>query len=81
MASFARDMGYVDGNGKVKSPFDWDEDRRRMLQAKLDAVYFHVYGVKDRDDVRYVCSTFGIIEQEERAARGPISRVTFASPG
>jgi hypothetical protein len=70
MASFARDMGYVDGNGKVKPPFEWDEGRRRMLQAKLDGVFFHLYGVTDRDDVRYVYSTFGIIEREEAAAHG-----------
>jgi hypothetical protein len=70
MAPFARDMGYVDGKGKVKPPFKWDEDRRRMLRAKLDAVYFYLYGVTDRDDVRYVYSTFGIIEREETAAHG-----------
>jgi hypothetical protein len=36
----------------VKPPFVWDEDRRLKLRAKLDAVYFHLYGVTDRDDVR-----------------------------
>jgi hypothetical protein len=70
MAPFARDMGYVDGKGKVKAPIKWDEDRRRMLRAKLDAVYFHLYGVTDRDNVRYIYSTFGIIEREEIAAHG-----------
>jgi hypothetical protein len=54
MAAFARDMGYLNAKGKVKPPFRWDEDRRRMLRAKLDAVYFHLYGITDRDDVRYV---------------------------
>ena len=70
MAEFARDMGYVDGSGKVKPPFKWDEDRRRMLRGKLDAVYFHMYGITDRDDVRYVYSTFGIIEREETEVYG-----------
>jgi hypothetical protein len=70
MAPFARDLGYVDGNGQVKPPFKWDDNRRRMLRAKLDAVYFHLYGVTDRDDVRYVFSTFGIIEREEIAEHG-----------
>jgi hypothetical protein len=65
MAAFARDMGYLNAKGKVKPPFRWDEDRRRMHRAKLDAVYFHLYGVTDRDDVRYVYSTFSIIEGEE----------------
>ena len=70
MAEFARDMGYVNGNGKVKAPFIWDEDRRRMLRGKLDAVYFHMYGITDRDDVRYIYSTFGIIEREETEVYG-----------
>jgi hypothetical protein len=70
MASFARDMGYVDKKGQVKPPFIWDEDRRLKIRAKLDAVYFHLYGVTDRDDVRYIYSTFPIIEREETAAYG-----------
>jgi hypothetical protein len=70
MAPFARDMGYVDKAGKVKPPFVWDEERRLKLRAKLDAVYFHLYGVTDRDDVRYIYSTFPIVEREEMAAYG-----------
>ena len=70
MAQFARDMGYVDGKSKVKPPFKWNEGRRLMLRAKLDAVYFYLYGITDRDDVRYIYSTFGIIEREEMAAHG-----------
>jgi hypothetical protein len=68
MAPFARDMGYVDEVGDVRPPFVWDEDRRLKLRAKLDAIYFHLYGVTDRDDVRYICSTFPIVEREEMAA-------------
>jgi hypothetical protein len=70
MASFARDMGYVDSKGDVKPPFLWDEGRRAHLRAKLDALYFHLYGVTDRDDVRYIYSTFPITEREEIAAFG-----------
>jgi len=70
MAAFARDMGYVDPKGKVKPPFKWDEERRLMLRAKLDAVYFHLYGVTNRDDVRYIYSTFPIIERAETEAHG-----------
>lgn len=65
MAPFARDMGYVTKAGKVKAPFAWDEERRLRLRAKLDALFFHLYGVTDRDDVRYVYSTFPIMEREE----------------
>ncbi|MDE0436464.1 MAG: hypothetical protein OXH92_20900, partial [Bryobacterales bacterium] len=40
------------------------------LRAKLDALYFHLYGVTDRDDIRYIWSTFPIVERDERAAYG-----------
>ena len=47
-----------------------DETRRLNLRAKLDAIYFHFYGVVDRDDVRYIYSTFPIVEREETVAHG-----------
>ncbi|MDP5281421.1 N-6 DNA methylase [Sphingomonas sp. DG1-23] len=47
MAPFARDMGY-DG-----APFAWDEDRRALLRAELDAWYALAYGLT-RDELRYV---------------------------
>lgn len=65
MAPFASDMGYLDDTGSVRPPFPWDEDRRLHLCAKLDAVFFHLYGITDRDDVRYIYSTFPSIEQDE----------------
>ena len=40
------------------------------LRAKLDAVFFHLYGVTDRDDVRYIYSTFPIVERQETEATG-----------
>jgi hypothetical protein len=67
MEPFARDMGHVDDDGNVLPPFGWDDDRRLRLRAKLDAVFFHLYGVTSRDDVRYVYSTFPIVERQERA--------------
>lgn len=70
MAPFARDMGYVDADGNVRPPFVWDEDRRLRLRAKLDAVFFHLYGITDRDDVRYIYSTFPIVERQETEAHG-----------
>ena len=70
MAPFARDMGHVDQAGKVLPPFRWDDARRLHLRAKLDALYFHLYGVTDRDDLRYVYSTFPIVERDEKAEYG-----------
>ena len=70
MVPFARDLGYVDETGAVRPPFRWDEGRRLRLRAKLDAVFFHLYGVTDRDDVRYVYSTFPIVERQETETHG-----------
>ena len=61
---------HVDRQRQVKPPFKWDENRRLRLRAKLDAVYFHLYGVTDRDDVRYIYSTFPIVERQEMAKHG-----------
>ena len=74
MAPFARDMGYVNETGDVKPPFTWDGDRRLHLRAKLDAVFFHLYDVKDRDDIRYIYSTFPIVERQEKAVYGGVYR-------
>jgi hypothetical protein len=70
IADFARDLGHVDNEGVVLPPFTWDDDRRLMLRAKLDALFFHLYGVTDRDDVRYIYSTFPIVERQEKEAFG-----------
>jgi hypothetical protein len=47
MTPFARDLGY---NGP---PFAWDEDRRALLRAELDAWYARAYGLT-RDELRYI---------------------------
>uniref|UniRef100_E6VP54 site-specific DNA-methyltransferase (adenine-specific) n=1 Tax=Rhodopseudomonas palustris (strain DX-1) TaxID=652103 RepID=E6VP54_RHOPX len=47
LTSFARDLGH-DG-----PPFPWDEDRRALLRAELDAFYARAYGLT-RDDLRYI---------------------------
>ena len=60
MAPFARDLGY-DG-----PPFAWDEEERRHLRARLDALHFHLYGLS-REDADYVLSTFPIVQREDEA--------------
>jgi len=47
MQPFAQDMGY-DG-----PPFIWNEQRRAILRAELDAYYAQLYGLT-RDELRYV---------------------------
>ncbi len=64
MAPFARELGF-DG-----PPFIWNEDERRHLRARLDALYFHLYGITDEADIRYILSTFPIVERKDREAYG-----------
>ena len=60
---FARDLGY-DG-----APFVWDEERRFLMRCELDALYFHLYGIK-RDDVDYIMETFPIVKRKDEAVHG-----------
>ena len=63
MAPFARDLGY-DG-----PPFIWNEEERRHLRARLDALYFHLYGLS-KDDADYILGTFPIVQRQDEAAFG-----------
>ena len=61
LAPFARDLGY---GGQ---PFIWNEEKRRHLRARLDACYFHLYGIS-RDDADYILSTFPIVQRQDETA-------------
>ena len=63
MIPFARDLGY-DG-----PPFIWDGEERRHLRARLDALYFQLYGLS-REDAGYVLDTFPIVQRQDEAAFG-----------
>ena len=63
MAGFARDQGY-DG-----PPFRWNEEDRLRRRARLDALFFHLYGL-DREEADYVLGTFPIVRREEEARWG-----------
>lgn len=51
------------------SPFVWDDMRRELLRAELDAAFFHLYGVA-RDDVDYIMETFPIVKRKDVAEHG-----------
>lgn len=70
MAPFAAEMGWTREDGSAKEPFAWDEVRRVELKAKLDAIFFHLYDLTDRNEVRYIYSTFPILERHEVARHG-----------
>lgn len=63
MEPFSRDLGY---NG---DPFKWDPEERRHLRARLDALYFHLYGISN-DDAEYILSTFPIVRREDEREFG-----------
>jgi len=58
MEPFARDLG-DDG-----PPFRWDEGRRTLIRAELDAAYFHLYGLQ-RDEVEHVMDSFDALRRRE----------------
>ena len=60
MAPFARDLDFQG------LPFIWDEEERRHLRARLDALYFHLYGLS-RADASHVLDTFPIVRREDEA--------------
>ena len=63
MEPFARDLRYYG------PPFRWDEEERRHLRARLDALYFHLYGLS-REDADYVLGTFPIVRREDEKEFG-----------
>ncbi|NDZ63401.1 Eco57I restriction-modification methylase domain-containing protein [Streptomyces cyaneofuscatus] len=63
MTSFARDLG------DTGAPFRWEPDRRAIVRAELDALYFHLYGIT-RDDASYVLDTFPIVRRKDEATHG-----------
>ncbi len=63
IAPFARDLGH-DG-----PPFPWNEEERRHLRARLDALYFLLHGLS-RKDAEYVLGTFPIVRRQNEAVFG-----------
>jgi len=75
LAPFARDLGHEG------PPFAWDEDRRALLRAELDAFYARAYGLT-RDELRYILDpadvkgpdypseTFRVLKEKEIRTHG-----------
>ncbi|CAL9397780.1 Eco57I restriction-modification methylase domain-containing protein [Streptomyces sp. enrichment culture] len=63
MVPFARDLG------DISSPFRWNEDRRSVIRAELDALFFHLYGIT-RDDTAYILDTFNVTRDNDIKAHG-----------
>ena len=63
LTPFARDLGYEG------EPFIWDPAERRQLRARLDALFFHLYGLSE-DDADYILDQFPVLEKKERREFG-----------
>ncbi|WP_228900974.1 DNA methyltransferase [Streptomyces sp. DH1] len=63
MAPFARELG------ETGPPFRWNNDRRYVIRAELDAFFFHLYGI-NRDNVSYVLDTFPITKRKDQERYG-----------
>ena len=63
MRPFAEDLGY-DGD-----PFPWNEQDRRHRRARLDAIFFCLYGI-DESDATYILDTFPIMREQDESAFG-----------
>jgi hypothetical protein len=53
LAGLARDLG----DPVEMGPFCWDDRRRALIRAEMDAYFFHLYGV-GRDDTEYILESF-----------------------
>ena len=60
---FALSQGYEG------EPYGWDVEKRRHLRARLDALYFILYGL-DRDDAAYVMDSFPITRRNDERDHG-----------
>ncbi|TSD87553.1 restriction endonuclease [Mycobacterium sp. KBS0706] len=63
MVVFACDQGY---NGP---PFRWDEEERRHSRARLDALFFLLYGL-ERAAASYILDTFPIVREQDTGNYG-----------
>ncbi|MEV5850287.1 DNA methyltransferase [Streptomyces sp. NPDC051985] len=63
MEPFARDMN------DTAPPYHWDESRREVIRAELDAFFFHLYGIS-RDNAGYILDTFPIVRRKDEDKYG-----------
>ncbi len=57
------------GAPALPTPWSWDEDRRRTLRARLDALFFLLYGITEPKSVCHVHENFPILRREAKARK------------
>ena len=60
---FAEDLDYAG------DPFPWDDKRRAVIRAELDAAFFHLYGISEAD-ADYILETFPIVKSKDEERFG-----------
>jgi len=50
-------------------PFRWDEERRALLRADLDAAFLHVYGLA-REEAEHVLDSFPVVHKYDERDHG-----------
>jgi hypothetical protein len=55
--------------GYTGAPFVWDETDRRHRLARLDALFFQLYGIS-RGDAAYILDQFPIVREQDEKAHG-----------
>lgn len=63
LEEFATDVGCSEG------PFIWDEERRAVLRAELDAAFLHLYAI-DRPDAERILDSFPVVARDEQKEHG-----------
>ncbi|MHB1462503.1 MAG: Eco57I restriction-modification methylase domain-containing protein [Armatimonadota bacterium] len=69
----------IDEDGIKLPPFKWDEDRRAVLRAELDAYYAKLYGL-NRKQLRYVLDPHGLSKKELEGILDPWEDPTCSGP-
>jgi hypothetical protein len=58
LTPFARDLGFA------HPPFGWDPERRILMQAEIDAVVLHLYGL-GRSQAEWLLDSFTVLRKYE----------------
>jgi hypothetical protein len=63
LEKFAADLG------QNSRPFKWDNERRSLIQAEVDAAMFHLYGL-DKDQADWILDSFTVLRKYEERDHG-----------
>ncbi len=59
-----QDFAIACGANKNAEPITWNPEQRRHLMARLDALYFLLYGI-DEEDANFILESFLITKNSE----------------